>query len=139
MKKILLMCVMAIIFCISVNAHANEDMFKPVKAEVFYYGWDVETRTRLSPDDVRNRYWTKINIVNEHEVEQFIKWLELDKMTKISVHEEDTRLVIDLYDLNGKRVTYYASTFNLCSEDSVFKRRIDKEFKEKFTFQANGL
>ena len=107
-----------------------------IRAEIYYYDWDVLTRYALSPEDVRKRYKIKILIADKEEVAKFVKWLQLDNMRPVSQpEEEDARLVVDLFKTKGIRESYYASRFNLISEDSLRKRQIDKKFKSLFFFK----
>ena len=107
-----------------------------IKAEIYYVSWDIDTRSKLTTKDVRKLYWIRISIREETEVNKFVNWLRLDEMKLAAVPEqEDARLAIDLFKADGKRVTYYASQFNLLSEDSRSKRGIDEEFRRKFRFE----
>lgn len=122
-----------------INAYGNqkkETMIEYVKVEIYYYDWDVQTRYALTPDIVRTNYWLKITIVNKAEIDRFIQWLHTEKMKKIDIKEiYDIRLVIDLFDRDGKRTSYYATQFDLINENATLKLRIDDKFKTKFNFK----
>jgi hypothetical protein len=106
-----------------------------IKAEIYYYGWDVLTRQKLSSSDVRNGYKIYISITDSTEVAKLVKWLRLDELQSVTNNKaEDARLTIDLFKINGNRITYYASRFNLLTENASAKRSINKEFRDKFHF-----
>lgn len=110
------------------------------QAEIYYYGWDVLTRSRLSLTMVRENPEIQISIRDRFEVDCFVNWLQLDKLkenpTNAPTDAEDPRLVIDLFRSDNTRLTYYASRFNLASEDSRKKRPIDESFRNKFIFRG---
>lgn len=108
-----------------------------IRAEIYYYGWDVLTRSRLSLAMVRENSKIQISIRDPSEVGCFVNWLQLDKMKDAATKTlpEDPRLVIDLFRSDRSAVTYYASRFNLLSEDSKRKRAIDESFRQKFIYR----
>lgn len=115
---------------------------KYVKAEIYYYGWDILTRNRLSLEFIRQYPKIKTSIIGPFETNSLVEWLISDGMSVASrdrgvTEPEDPRLVIDIYEVNGKRVTFYASRFNLFSEDSKKRRAIDDTFREKFRFRRD--
>jgi hypothetical protein len=122
------------------SARATNDVADQyIRAEVYYYGWDVLTRSKLSLDMVRQSPQIKIIIYDSFEVSRFISWLRLDDMRgrnepSTTDQSEDPRLVIDLFKADRQHVTYYASRFNLFSEDSRKRRPIDDAFRQKFLF-----
>jgi hypothetical protein len=132
-RKIIFICFLLsiiVINCSSVSGN-GDNIF--VRAEIYYYDWDVLTRYALLPEDIRKRHKIKIIIVDKDEVAKFVKWLRLDEMQAISKPEmEDARLVIDLFNAKGVRESYYASQFNLISENSLRKRSVDETFKNMF-------
>ena len=108
-----------------------------VKAEISYYGWNVLTRGRLSLDDVRQHTSIKTIIWNPHEVTSFLPTLQLDKMRKSSEGMTgDPRLVVDLWNLQGARTTYYSDGQLLISEDGHQWRTVDETFRLRFTFSG---
>ena len=115
---------------------------KYVKAEIYYYGWDILTRTKLSLEFIRQYPKIKTSIIDPFETNSLVEWLMLDRMS-VASHDrgvpepEDPRLVIDIYEVNGKRATFFASRFNLFSEDSKKRRAIDDSFREKFRFRQD--
>ncbi len=137
-RKVIFICFLVSMILISRSSSSGNGDNIFVRAEIYYYGWDVLTRYALSPEDVRKRHKIKIFIVDKDEVAKFVKWLRLDKMQSISRPEgEDARLVVDLFKTNGVRESYYASRFNLISEDSLRKRHIDEIFKNMFCIKQN--
>jgi hypothetical protein len=108
-----------------------------VKAEISYYGWNVLTRGRLSLDDVRQHSSIKTIIWTPYEVTSFLPTLGLDRMRKSregATEEGDPRLVVDLWNLQGARTTYYSDGRLLISEDGRQWRTVDEAFRRKFTF-----
>jgi hypothetical protein len=110
-----------------------------VKAHIYYYGWDVMTRTRISLNDVRTSFKIEMIVLDSYEIERLITLLNLDdfievKNIEMEKYSNDPRLVIDLYDSKGVRTTYYASRFKLLSEDSSLVHSIDGSFRSHFTF-----
>ena len=127
-----------LIYCFTARA-ANDLADQYIRAEVYYYGWDVLTRSKLSLDMVRKTPQIKIIIYDSFEVSRFTSWLRLDDMKSrneppTTDQSEDPRLVIDLFKADSRHVTYYASRFNLLSEDSRKRRPIDDTFRQKFIF-----
>jgi len=56
------------------------------RATIYYYGWDVFTRTAMTIADVRARYYTKIEIANADEAVSFASKLVARKMTANAKH-----------------------------------------------------
>jgi len=124
--------------CNSIN-HNNESSSTYSRVEIFYYGWDILVRSKLSLDNVRDNAKIKIIISDSYEIENFIKWARLNELQEIidsknEIMDDDPRLVIDMFDSENKRITYYASRFRILTEDSTKWRKIDDEFKKKFHF-----
>jgi len=117
---------------------ADADKKTYAKAEIYYVGWTIMPRTRLTLTGIRNSSHIKTTVNDDFEVKHLVQeWLRLDELKKLSspVHE-DPRLVVDLFDESGKRTTYYASSASLISEDGQRKRSIDRAFRDKFHFAA---
>lgn len=112
---------------------------KYVRAEIYYYGWDILTRSQLSLAMIRENPVIHISIRDRLEVDCFVQWLGLDQLegqgSTAPKDSEDPRLVIDLFRPDETRTTYFASRFNLVSEKSGKKRPIDESFRQKFTFR----
>jgi hypothetical protein len=114
---------------------AEEQEF--VKADIYYYGWNVLTRGKLSLDDVRKNKRTSTNILDRNETMAFLDWLRLGTMKRSSdgsTRSEDPRLVIDFWDVHGNRTTYYSGGNLILSEDGGLWRVVDREFTGKFGF-----
>ncbi|WP_050025912.1 hypothetical protein [Verrucomicrobium sp. BvORR034] len=102
------------------------------KAEIFLVDWDVMTRARLDPDQVRNRAQF-IRKLDGHAVSDLVDYLQLSQLKPSkNPWNEDSRLVVDLYNAQGVCKTYYASRFNLCTADGTAKRVIDGRFRQYF-------
>lgn len=125
------------LFAFSLRSYAEIPAFE--RAKISYIRWDIETRQRLTPDEVRERAYIVIEILDRHEVSAFVDWLALDKM-KISLQPAvaDARLVIDLFGKDGVRTAFYAGYFGLVSADGLKFREIDSKFRLKFPFFENG-
>lgn len=118
-------------------AHSHEY----VSATIYYFGWDVLTRTRLELEDVRRSPKIKIIVFDKYEIDRLIDFLGVEDLKKVQSPEKakyanDPRLVVDLYDSGGVSATYYASRTSLLTADSTFARDIDELFRHKFTFGA---
>lgn len=87
----------------------------------------------MTVEDVRARFFTKIDIVNTDEATRFAKNV-LSMNTKIAAPpgSVDVRLVIDLYSADGTVTTYFASPFRLYFKDGAESAEIDGAFKDKF-------
>jgi hypothetical protein len=119
------------------NSFGNGPETPYAKAEIYYYGWDVLTRGRLSLEQVRTNPRIKTVILNRHEVTSFLRTLEIDKMTKSKdgrAESGDPRLVVDFWDWQGARRTYYSDGALLYSEDGLQWRKIGRDFRQSFTF-----
>ena len=107
-----------------------------VGADIYYYGWTVVTRGRLTLDFVRRNASMK-SYAGPSETDHLVTLLRLDKMAIAKAGDDrstDPRLVIDLWDEAGRRTTVYAGTSSLVSEDGRRWRDLDREFKQHFTF-----
>jgi hypothetical protein len=123
--------------CLSIVSQGASVEF--VKAEIYYYGWDVMTRGRLSLDDVRRNPMIRTTISYSHEALTLARWLSLESMAQSEGKEArsgDPRLVIDFWNQEGIRTTYYSDGALLISEDGTVWRKIDREFRQRFTFTA---
>lgn len=103
-------------------------------AEIYYFDWDVITRSRLSIDDVRRMYHAKIFIRGNHQVHRFIKKVGIDKLAPAAApdHEVDVRVVIDLAFESGEVRTLFADRFHLYSMDSRSSTPVDDRFRDAF-------
>jgi hypothetical protein len=105
------------------------------QADIYYVNWDIETRTLLSPENVRKQ-GLKFHFSSQKEVNRFIKLLEIQKLKSEGEpgfpFPENARLVIDLIGDDGKQTTYYASRNNLCNHDCSLKHPINEVFRARF-------
>jgi len=137
---------MFVLMAIALNLWADSvpSLANIAKVEIYYYGWDVLTRSRISLDTIRKNPKIATVIHDKFEISEFVRWLRIsdmsqqpDRLSGMSA-TEDPRLVIDFFDLKNRRVTYYASRFRFLSEDSRKSRPIDDTFRRRFTFAENG-
>lgn len=120
---------------LSTSSQASE-LF--ASAKIYFFGWNVLTRSKLSLENVRQGASIIVEIKTSEETNNFVKWLQINQLqSNENPAHEDPRLVIDLFTMAGKRVTYYASEYSLLSEDSIYSRNIDADFKKKFSFACN--
>jgi hypothetical protein len=105
-----------------------------VEAEIYYYGWDVRTRTRQSASDVRKKYRSKIVLRGSHEIEHLYKLLKSKKLEEQSTPIDylDIRLVIDLTRENQSCDTYIATAHYLYSTDGFPLLKLTDAIKGKF-------
>lgn len=118
-----------------IYAKENNEHYSYVKAIIYYKGWYILYRSRVTAEDVRLGYWIKTEIVEKWEIDNFVKWLQLDKINIVDTEKDhDVRLVIDFFDSNGVITSFYSNGFSLFSKDTKLKRSVGKTFKEKFHF-----
>jgi len=104
------------------------------KAVLYYEGWDTLTRAQLSPDDVRRTAPVVVTLRDRQRIDILLRWLDLGTLKQHDSGPGDARLVVDFFDAEGKRESYYASLFDLLSEDSKRARPIDEKFRGHFRF-----
>jgi hypothetical protein len=103
------------------------------RAVIYCYDWDVHVRAALTAQDVRERFYTKIEIVDPGEATKFAQNLPTaDSKAPRMPKSVDVRLVIDLYSSNGRTMTYFASQFTLYSDGGRAAVPITEAFKNKF-------
>ena len=108
------------------------------RARIYYYGWSVVTRSKLSLDDVRSRARIATLISDRNETTALWRWLFPRNPSRLSGFvSEDPRLVIDFEDASGKRTTYYSGGKFLVSESGLRIRAIDSKFRQRFTFSGD--
>jgi hypothetical protein len=103
-----------------------------VRAELYFIDWSVLTRASLSPEQVRRHPYISMRIEQQDRVSGLLKWLDIDALSPSTADDGpgDARLVVDLFDREGHRVTFYADRFSLMSEDGSRRRAIDRSFRE---------
>lgn len=103
------------------------------RATIYFVGWDVLTRSRLSIEDVKRSAPIVVQIRRRAEASKFAQSLHLDEMTAVTPPtEEDKRLVIELLRVGGGVEVYYANARALLSSDSTRSRVVDAEFRKRF-------
>ena len=106
-----------------------------VRAEIYYIPWDNLSRARLTLPDVRASSECSTKITAKRELKAFVSLLGLQKMSKLKVQKvEDPKLVIDLFDSNSEKSTFYASYFNLVSKNGLSFRKINAKFRKGITY-----
>jgi hypothetical protein len=101
------------------------------RADIYFVDWDVLTRTRLTPENVREL--ADFKRTYQREALEIARAVDLGKLSfSQDKRPEDARLVIDLFAKDDVRVTYYASKFNLSTFDSTSKYPIDEQFRKHF-------
>ena len=102
------------------------------RAMVYFVGWDVVTRVAMSPDQVRKVASDVISVGEPERVATLVSWLKLGELKPRREELSDSRLVIDLFDQDGKRVSFHVSRFDLISEDGQRGHPIDAAFRRRF-------
>ncbi|HSV44079.1 MAG TPA: hypothetical protein VLJ10_05940, partial [Candidatus Bathyarchaeia archaeon] len=120
-----------LVLCAAGSLQAQDRPAEFTKAKIYYLGWDLSTRARLSPEDARARAMVEIAVNDPYVVGNIVKFLDLPAMKKAE-QPGDPRLVIDLYKADGSMTSYYASRFTLYTEDSSLSREIDQRFRDIF-------
>lgn len=119
---------------LSAGTPASGEIQDCSKLKVYYYGWDVMTRSRLSIDQVRNGAQTTIEINHREEIRGFLNWSGINALQRSSepVTNHDPRLVIDCYSPRGLRQTYFASRFRMFSLDGERSAELEDGFRRWF-------
>ena len=103
------------------------------KARVFFLGWDLMTRHRLSPEDVRRLAPSPpFSTTDASEINALVLRLRPEALVPDDGANEDARLVVDLVLKNGQEVTYFASYFSLVAPAIHQKHPIDDAFRSRF-------
>jgi hypothetical protein len=101
---------------------------------IYYLGWDTEYPARLSPEAAREFASIVVTIHDPIEASKVRQRLDLSAMKSRDAEPEDARLVIDFMEGDQKTESFYASRFNLLSQDSTRARVIDENFRRHFRF-----
>ena len=109
------------------------------RVSVWYVDWDMYTRSALTAEHIRKRYYTHIEIVDGDEARGFAH--ELASMpfepSEKSEHA-DLRLVIDVMTTDGNIRTYVASKFRIYAPNGESSAKIDERFRSRFRFRGKG-
>lgn len=112
---------------------AVSDSVEVTTVRAYFVGWDVSTRSQLSPQDVIGMKRILIEIADAGLARNFVEWLRLDDLRKRSSAEPaDARLAIEIVRSDGSMELYYADKAALYSEDSTRSRPVGKDFLERF-------
>jgi hypothetical protein len=133
MKRYLAICFLAALLHVN-SSFAEDSRFS--RAEIYYYGWNVMTRARLSLADVRKNPRIATTITDAAEATGLAGLLDLSAPSSGNRELRDPRLVIDLWSKAGARTTYFSDGISLCAEDGSACRPIDENFRRRFTFLA---
>lgn len=116
----------------------NRKAMQYKSATVYLVGWNIQTRTRLSMEDVRRRS-SVTTTIGSGEVSEFAKSLQLDTLApRVEAVVDEPRLVIDLVRFDGKRETFYANDAYLFSDDGSRMREVDVCFQRRFELLPPG-
>lgn len=142
-QKGLFLLTIALLFVLNISFSAsavnlsnmsNEEF---VSAEIYYIPWLEEFRSALTLEGVRSAYSIKMIIKDKYTVSRLVQWLRLEQMKPTTdikrFKNTDPRIVFDLYNADGVRVTYFADPGALFTEDGTLMRPINKTFENKFT------
>lgn len=99
----------------------------------YFVGWDVLTRSRLSPQDVVRMKRVLIEISDAGLARNFIEWLRLEDLRpRPNSDPADARLTIEIYRSDGSSTLYYSDKAALYSADSTLFRPVGEEFLARF-------
>jgi hypothetical protein len=135
MKKIFF-SVLLIGLCLCSNAEIasttdSKHDFQSVR--IWFYGWNIFTRTPLTVDDVKNARRLYFEVREKDRIHQVLSWLDLDAMDCGSEkYFADPRLVVELVGSDGEIVTYYADETQLLSSNALCHRKINARFRKRF-------
>lgn len=135
MTKLLVITVVLALGCEAGMAQTLSERFSQDPSEtavVYYMQWETETRSSLSPEALRQIAPVVVTIRDVRLVSEVRRWLDVLALQPGDFKFEDTRLVVDFLVGGQKRESYYASYFNLRSEDSKRGRAIDDTFRNHF-------
>ena len=105
-----------------------------VEATLYFIPWDVETRARLSADDVRRLARLRIQYLDRGVLEDLVGTIGRLPMTVAQDESsEDVRLVIDIDLPNGTKRTFAASRFRILDSMSRTAREVNSHFRDRFS------
>jgi hypothetical protein len=109
------------------------------RAEVYLVDWEVLTRVALSAERLRGGTHLQDDpslhraiVSDPQQLERVVRELDLAALRPGDGRPEDGRLLVDLFDSSGHRVTYYASRFRLATPDNLMKHPIGAHFRKFF-------
>ena len=99
----------------------------------YFVGWDVLTRSRLSPQDVIRMKRVLIEISDAGLARNFVEWLRLEDLrARPNSDPADARLTIEISHADGSSKLYYSDKTALYSADSTRSRPVGEEFLARF-------
>lgn len=115
---------------------ASTSAFAQVRtATIFLVPWELETRSALSASDVRKSASIKTEILDRYLAQSLLKWLKSESF----IDPPDVnlplnfRLAIDFTLEDGSVESYYANRLMLLEAKSSRVRRINEEFRSRFS------
>lgn len=115
---------------------ASTSTFAQVRtATIFLVPWELETRSALSASDVRKSASIKTEILDRYLAQSLLKWLKSESF----IDPPDVnlplnfRLTIDFTLDDGSVESYYANRLMLLEAKSSRVRRINEEFRSRFS------
>jgi hypothetical protein len=116
---------------VTVSPAAGSECASYTEARIFVMSWELETRRRLNPEDVRRMADCMTRITDPDQIRLFCESLRLPACSAGESRPEDARLVIDFTTADGQIRTWYASPFHLLSGNSQCRRKIDAAFRDR--------
>jgi hypothetical protein len=104
-------------------------------ATIFFVHWDTETRAPLSASRVREGADIKTEILHRYHAQALLEWLTSERfINPPNVNLPlNFRLVIDFTHEDGSIESYYANRHELLEVKSGKVRKIDAEFRSRFS------
>src|SRR5262245_20949585 len=114
----LLMTFLVILVALVAPGHARAAEVEHVT--IYYYSISPHTRHALSANDVRDRFYVRIDIVQADEARKLLDRLSAIEMTDADMARAvDIRLVIDFQFSDGTISTFHASRTTLYSHEGT--------------------
>ncbi len=112
---------------------AASDIVEIESVRAYFVGWDVFTRSRLSPQDVVRMKRVLIEISDAGLARNFVEWLRLEDLrARLNSDPADARLTIEISHADGSSKLYYSDKAELYSADSTRSRPVGEEFLARF-------
>jgi hypothetical protein len=103
---------------------------------IYYFGWNTQTRSRLQAEDVR-RYPIVEIVIKRIGIGYFLDWWNSLELTEGEFSAmPDVRLVIDVRLKNGRVITLIADRFRIYDIENQKAWKINDEFRNKFGFEG---
>lgn len=100
--------------------------------KIYFVHWDIITRVRLSPEDIRRMRKLYIEINDKTMISKTVDAIYHDKFhDRVNKLPEEARLVIDFIKKNGAIETVYANKSHVLTEDSSKSKDINNELLNK--------